>query len=123
MFRHIIYEEGSHDSDCCGCRRSKGGIGGKAALQMLKDWERRKLLDQCGNDCQADYHGQDIYWPEVDRINALIGKATTRDELMPLLEAYVTAVAGPPEITETFETDAIGEHYRRLDDEQKRGKR
>lgn len=89
---------------------------------MLKDWERRKLLDQCGNDCQAAYHGQDIYWPEVDRINALIGKATTREELMPLLEAYIATVAGPPDVPDVFEADAIGRHWERMDIEEKAGK-
>lgn len=60
--------------------------------ETLDPTERRRLMEDCLAQCRLRKTRQNIDWREVDRINGLIGSATTKAELVPLLGQYKAAL-------------------------------
>lgn len=63
-----------------------------AVPDVLDAAERQRLLTETAERLSRQYTGWPINWPTVDAINARIGQAFTRSELMPLLAEYAAAV-------------------------------
>ena len=56
--------------------------------------ERRRMLDACASFCHEHYHGQDVDWAAVDRLDAQIAVVKSRDQLAMLLQVHEMAVVG-----------------------------
>lgn len=59
---------------------------------VLDPAERQRLMTETVERLSRQYTGWPINWPEVDRINARIGKTFTRRDLVPLLAEYTAAI-------------------------------